>query len=310
MKVLTILASIVITITSCNCQKKTKETNVAENRTVFPDKSVVTSGKVAMQQIDVPTIYYEANTRGFFLAIKVENKTLSISKERDFKEYSNSKTLSDEDWAEISKLAKTVDLEKVKDLKWPTEKRYYDGAAHANIIFESNGVQYPANGFDHGFPPAEIETLVNKNSTISRTKIMTIQEIQEEIIDEFSMFDDWDERFQYVIDLGKNLPIIEEKYKTDENTIKGCQSKVWLNGEFKDDKVVFTADSDAIITKGIIAILIRVFSNQSPAAILEANTDFIDEIGLKSHLSPTRANGLVSMIKQIKMYALAFGAKQ
>lgn len=139
---------------------------------------------------------------------------------------------------------------------------------------------------------------------------MTIQEIQEEIIEEFSMFDDWDERFQYVIDLGKNLPIIEEKYKTDENTIKGCQSKVWLNGEFKDDKVVFTADSDAIITKGIIAILIRVFSNQTPSAILEANTDFIDEIGLKSHLSPTRANGLVSMIKQIKMYALAFGAKQ
>ena len=139
---------------------------------------------------------------------------------------------------------------------------------------------------------------------------MTIQEIQEEIIEEFSMFDNWDERFQYVIDLGKNLPIIEEKYKTDENTIKGCQSKVWLNGEFKDDKVVFTADSDAIITKGIIAILIRVFSNQTPSAILEANTDFIDEIGLKSHLSPTRANGLVSMIKQIKMYALAFGAKQ
>lgn len=139
---------------------------------------------------------------------------------------------------------------------------------------------------------------------------MTIQDIQADIIDEFSMFDDWDERFQYVIDLGKNLPLIDEKFKTEENTIKGCQSKVWLNGEFKDDKVIFTADSDAIITKGIIAILIRVFSNQTPSAILEANTDFIDEIGLKSHLSPTRANGLVSMIKQIKMYALAFGAKQ
>lgn len=138
---------------------------------------------------------------------------------------------------------------------------------------------------------------------------MTIKEIQAEIIDEFSMFDDWEERFQYVIDLGKNLPLIDEKYKTDENTIKGCQSKVWLNGEIKDNSIVFTADSDAIITKGIIAILIRVFSNQTPAAILEADTDFLDEIGLKSHLSPTRANGLVSMIKQIKMYALAFEAK-
>ncbi|WP_395043466.1 SufE family protein [Flavobacterium sp.] len=138
---------------------------------------------------------------------------------------------------------------------------------------------------------------------------MTIKEIQEEIVDEFSMFDDWDERFQYIIDLGKNLPLIDEKYKTDENTIKGCQSKVWLIGKLNEDKIVFTADSDAIITKGIIAILIRVFSNQKPNEILEANTDFINEIGLKEHLSPTRANGLVSMIKQIKMYALAFNAK-
>lgn len=139
---------------------------------------------------------------------------------------------------------------------------------------------------------------------------MTIQEIQEEIIDEFSMFDDWDERFQYVIDLGKTLPLINDTYKTDDNTIKGCQSKVWVHAEMNDGKVVFTADSDAIITKGIIAILIRVFSNQEPQAILNANTDFIDEIGLKEHLSPTRANGLVSMIKQIKMYALAFEAKK
>ena len=135
---------------------------------------------------------------------------------------------------------------------------------------------------------------------------MTIKEIQAEIIDEFSMFDDWDERFQYVIDLGKSLPLIDDKFKTDENTIKGCQSKVWLNGEKKEETIQFTADSDAIITKGIIAILIRVFSNQKPEDILDANTDFIDEIGLKSHLSPTRANGLVSMIKQIKMYALAY----
>lgn len=139
---------------------------------------------------------------------------------------------------------------------------------------------------------------------------MNISEIQEEIIDEFSMFDDWEERFQYVIDLGKTLPLIAAEYKTDENTIKGCQSKVWLHSEIKDGKVVFTADSDAIITKGIIAILIRVFSHQTPEEILSANTDFIDEIGLKEQLSPTRANGLVSMIKQIKMYALAYTAKK
>jgi cysteine desulfuration protein SufE len=138
---------------------------------------------------------------------------------------------------------------------------------------------------------------------------MQIKEIQEEIVDEFSMFDDWMQRYEYIIELGKSLPLIDEKYKTEDNIIKGCQSKVWLHGEQKDDKIVFTADSDAILTKGIIAILIRAFSNQKPAAILEANTDFIDEIGLKEHLSPTRANGLVSMIKQIKMYALAFEAK-
>ena len=139
---------------------------------------------------------------------------------------------------------------------------------------------------------------------------MSIKEIQEEIVGKFSMFDDWDERFQYVIDLGKGLPLIEEKYKTDENTIKGCQSKVWLHGEVVNDKVVFTADSDAIITKGIIAILIRVFSNQKASDILNADMSFIDEIGLKEQLSPTRANGLVSMIKNIKMYALAFDSKK
>lgn len=138
---------------------------------------------------------------------------------------------------------------------------------------------------------------------------MKIQDIQAEIVDEFSMFDDWDERFQYVIDLGKSLPLIDEKYKLEENTIKGCQSKVWLHAEENDGKISFTADSDAIITKGIIAILIRAFSNQQASDILEADTKFIDEIGLKEHLSPTRANGLVSMIKQIKMYALAFGSQ-
>lgn len=138
---------------------------------------------------------------------------------------------------------------------------------------------------------------------------MTIPEIQAEIIDEFSMFDDWEERYQYMIDLGKSLPLINPEFKTEENIIKGCQSKVWLKGEINENKIIFTADSDAILTKGIIAILIRVFSNQNAADILTANLDFIDEIGLKEHLSPTRANGLVSMIKNIKMYALAFSGE-
>ncbi len=138
---------------------------------------------------------------------------------------------------------------------------------------------------------------------------MSIKEIQEEIIDEFSMFDDWEERYQFMIDLGKSLPKIKDEFKTEENIIKGCQSKVWLHGEQIDSKIVFTADSDAILTKGIIAILIRTFSNQNPKEILEANLDFIDQIGLKEHLSATRANGLVSMIKNIKMYALAFDSK-
>ena len=135
---------------------------------------------------------------------------------------------------------------------------------------------------------------------------MTIKAIQEELIDEFSMFEDWEERYQYMIDLGKSLPLIDEQFKTPENIIKGCQSRVWVHAEMENGKVAFTADSDAIITKGIIAILIRVFSNQSPADIIDADTDFIDEIGLKEHLSPTRANGLVSMIKQLKMYAIAY----
>ncbi|GGG92654.1 Fe-S metabolism protein SufE [Polaribacter pacificus] len=138
---------------------------------------------------------------------------------------------------------------------------------------------------------------------------MTIKEIQEEIIDEFSMFDDWMGRYEYIIDLGKSLPLIDSAYKLDENLIKGCQSKVWLHSEMQDDQLVFTADSDAILTKGIVALLLRVFSNQKAADILAADTAFIDEIGLKEHLSPTRANGLVSMVKQIKMYAIAFQAK-
>ena len=139
---------------------------------------------------------------------------------------------------------------------------------------------------------------------------MTIQAIQEEIIDEFSMFDEWDERFQYVIDLGKSLPLIDDKFKTEDNLITGCQSKVWLHAEEKDGVLVFTADSDAIITKGIIAVLIRAFSNQKAKDILDAETTFIDQIGLKEQLSPTRANGLVSMIKKIKLYALGYEAKK
>ncbi|HEY0045844.1 MAG TPA: SufE family protein [Flavobacterium sp.] len=139
---------------------------------------------------------------------------------------------------------------------------------------------------------------------------MGIKAVQDEIVDEFSMFDDWMQRYEYIIELGKNLPLIDNSLKTDDNTIKGCQSKVWLAAEEENGIVKFTADSEAILTKGIIAILIRVFSNQKPSDILDADTAFIDEIGLKEHLSPTRANGLVSMIKQIKMYALAYNSRE
>jgi len=134
----------------------------------------------------------------------------------------------------------------------------------------------------------------------------SISKIQKELVEEFSFFEDWMQRYEHMIDLGKSLPLIKEKYKTDDNIIKGCQSKVWMHAELEKTKLIFTADSDAIITKGIIAILIRVFSKQHPDEILNADTKFIDQIGLKEHLSPTRANGLVSMIKQIKMYALAY----
>ncbi len=139
---------------------------------------------------------------------------------------------------------------------------------------------------------------------------MSIQEIQNEIVEEFSMFEDWMQRYEYMIELGKSLPIIDDKYQTEDNLIKGCQSKVWLHADYKDGKVYFTANSDAILTKGIIAILIRTFSGQTPQDIFNAKMDFIDEIGLKEHLSPTRANGLVSMIKQIKMYSVAFQANK
>ena len=134
---------------------------------------------------------------------------------------------------------------------------------------------------------------------------MTIKAIQEELVEEFAMFDDWMQRYEYMIDLGKSLPLIEKQNKTDDRVIKGCQSKVWLHSEMNHTKIDFTADSDAILTKGLVALLLRVFSNQTPEDILKADTLFIDEIGLKEHLSPTRANGLVSMLKQIKLYAIA-----
>ena len=134
---------------------------------------------------------------------------------------------------------------------------------------------------------------------------MTISEIQEEIIDEFNLFDDWMERYEYLIELGKSLPLIDDQYKIEENIIKGCQSKVWLYSKMNDSKINFTADSDAILTKGLVALLLRVFTNQTPKDILAADTIFIDKIGLREHLSPTRANGLVSMLKQIKLYAIA-----
>ena len=136
-----------------------------------------------------------------------------------------------------------------------------------------------------------------------------IETIKNDIISEFSLFEDWMEKYEYIIELGKSIPLIDAKHKVDDNLIKGCQSKVWIHAELKNNNVFFYADSDAIITKGIIAILIRVFSNQEPKNILESDTKFIDRIGLKEHLSPTRANGLVSMIKQIKIYALAFKNK-
>ncbi len=133
---------------------------------------------------------------------------------------------------------------------------------------------------------------------------MSISEIENEIIDEFSMFDDWMEKYEHIIELGKELPIIEENQKTNENIIKGCQSRVWLHAEKENGIISYSADSDAIITKGIIALLIRVLNHQDPKEIVDAKLDFIDEIGLKEHLSPTRSNGLVSMVKQMKVYAL------
>jgi cysteine desulfuration protein SufE len=138
---------------------------------------------------------------------------------------------------------------------------------------------------------------------------MTIKETEDQIIEEFSLFDDWMDKYNYIIEMGKSLPIIDENLKIDNQLITGCQSKVWVSAMMEDGKVIFKADSDAIITKGVISLLIRVLSNRTPDDIINADLEFIDKIGLKEHLSPTRSNGLTSMIKQMKLYALVFKAK-
>ena len=138
---------------------------------------------------------------------------------------------------------------------------------------------------------------------------MTITELQDEVIEEFSGLDDWMDKYQMLIDLGNDLKVLDDKYKTESNLIDGCQSRVWLQCDEVDGRLVFTADSDALIVKGIIALLIRVVSDHTPQEILDTELYFIDKIGLKDHLSPTRSNGLLAMIKQIKMYALAYQAK-
>lgn len=138
---------------------------------------------------------------------------------------------------------------------------------------------------------------------------MTIAEEEKEIIDEFAMFDQWDDKYQYIIDLGKSLAPLDEKWKTDDRLIKGCQSRVWLHSEQQDGKIIFHADSDAIITKGLVALMVRVLSGHTAKEIVDAPLDFINEIGLKDHLSPTRSNGLLSMVKQMKLDALAMSAK-
>jgi cysteine desulfuration protein SufE len=137
----------------------------------------------------------------------------------------------------------------------------------------------------------------------------SIPELQEEIVSEFEIYDDWMDKYNYIIELSRDLPVIDPKLKVNGNLINGCQSKVWLNAEYNNRKVVFTADSDAIITKGIIALLIRVLSNRKTDEILDADLNFIDRIGLRQNLSPTRSNGLLAMIKQMKLYALAYKTK-
>jgi cysteine desulfuration protein SufE len=139
--------------------------------------------------------------------------------------------------------------------------------------------------------------------------IKSISEAEQEIIDEFSLFDTWDEKYEYIIDLGKKLPVLDEKYKRDENKVRGCQSTVYLVADYRDGRIFFKADSDAVIVKGLISMLIRVLSGHTPDEISETKLDFIREIGMMSHLAQTRSNGLLSMIKQMKNYALAYKIK-
>ncbi len=139
---------------------------------------------------------------------------------------------------------------------------------------------------------------------------MTVNEIQDQVTEEFAMFDDWISRYDYLIDLGRTLPVIDQKFKTNDYLIEGCQSKVWLHPDFDGNILSFTADSDAIITRGIVALLVRVLSGRTPDEIIAADLYFIDRIGLRQNLSPTRSNGLVSMVKQMKLYAIAFKSKQ
>ena len=138
---------------------------------------------------------------------------------------------------------------------------------------------------------------------------MTIQEKQERIIREFELLGDWPERYKYIIKLGQKLDPLDDKYKTDENIVRGCQSQVWLHTETEDDKIIFKADSDAAITKGLVALMVRFYSGETPDTILSVNPDFIKKIGMQDHLSPTRSNGLASMVKQMKIYAMAYKAK-
>lgn len=138
---------------------------------------------------------------------------------------------------------------------------------------------------------------------------MTINEIQDELISDFSFFDEWMDKYEHIISLGKNLPLIDPQYKTPDNLIKGCQSQVWLHTDVEDGRLVFTADSDAVITKGLVSLMVTVLSNHTPKEILDADLYFIDKIGLSTHLSPTRSNGLLSMLKQMKLYALAYQNK-
>jgi cysteine desulfuration protein SufE len=138
---------------------------------------------------------------------------------------------------------------------------------------------------------------------------MTINDKQDSIIEDFELFGDWMEKYEYIIQLGKDLPMIDEQYKTDDNLIRGCQSKVWLHADYKEGKLFFTADSDALITKGLVSMVVNVLSGHTPKEIVDSNIYFIDKIGLQNHLSPTRSNGLLSMLKQIKMYAVAYLSK-